>query len=100
MSSLVTPHIPDRYNLVDRFLDRHIREGTRFTQISSAYVALVRCIASTTLIYVSHLQGIDVRRQGGGRLACQLDLGSTSSGIGLIDVMDRTIYALTGDGWV
>jgi benzoate-CoA ligase family protein len=27
MSSLVTPHISDQYNLVDHFLDRHIREG-------------------------------------------------------------------------
>src|SRR5262249_13370295 len=50
--------------------------------------------------YVSHLQGIDIRRQEGGGLACQLSLGDVSSGIGLVDVLDRTIYALSGDGWV
>jgi outer membrane protein assembly factor BamB len=72
----------------------------RFTQVSNTYVAFVRCLASTKLIYVSHLQGIDMRRQEGGGLACQLSLGDVSSGIGLVDVLDWTIYALTGDGWV
>jgi hypothetical protein len=72
----------------------------RFTQVSNAYVAFVRCLASTKLIYVSHLQGIDMRRQEDGGLACQLSLGDVSSGLGLVDVLDRTIYALTGDGWV
>jgi outer membrane protein assembly factor BamB len=74
--------------------------GIRFTDISSAYVAFVRCIDKTKLIYISHLQGIHVRRQSGGALACQIELGNVSSGIGLVDVRDGMIYALTGGGWV
>ena len=74
--------------------------GTRFTDISSAYCGCVRCIDKTKLIYISHLQGIHVRRQSGGVLACQIELGNVSSGIGLVDVRDGMIYALTGDGWV
>jgi len=74
--------------------------GVCFTDISSTYVAFVRCIDKTKLIYISHLQGIDVRRQSGGGLACQIELGNVSSGVGLVDVKDGAIYALTGDGWV
>jgi len=74
--------------------------GIRFTTASSAYVALVRCIDKTKLIYISHLQGIHLRRQSGGALACQIELGNVSPGIGLVDVRDGMIYALTGDGWV
>ena len=74
--------------------------GIRFTNISSASVAFVRCIDKSKLIYISHLQGIDVRWQSGGVLACQIELGNVSSGIGPVDVRDRMIYALTSDGWV
>ena len=74
--------------------------GIRFTDISSAYVAFVRCIDKTKLIYVSHLQGIHVRRQSGGALACQIELGNVVSGIGPVDVRDGMIYVLTGNGWV
>jgi outer membrane protein assembly factor BamB len=74
--------------------------GIRFTDTSSTAVAFVRCVDKTKLIYISHLQGIDVRRQVGGGLACQIELGNVSSGIGPVDVKDGAIYALTGDGWV
>ncbi len=74
--------------------------GIRFTDISSAYVAFVRCIDKTKLIYISHLQGIHVRRQSEGALAYKIELGNGPSGIGPVDVRDGTIYALTGDGWV
>ena len=73
--------------------------GTNFTELLDTYVAFVRCVTRTRLIYISHLQGIDVRGQKGG-LVCQLNLGDVTSGIGQIDVMDRTIYALTGNGSV
>ncbi|SRR5216684_924231 len=72
--------------------------GIRFTYISSAYVAFVRCIDKTKLVYISHLQGIHVRQQSGGALACQIELGNVSSGIGPVDVRDGMIYVLTGDG--
>jgi hypothetical protein len=74
--------------------------GIRFTNIFSAFGECVRCIDKTKLIYVSHFQGIHVRRQSGGAMACQIELGNVSSGIGLVDVRDGMIYALTGDGWV
>ena len=74
--------------------------GIRFTYISNAYVAFVRCIDKTKLIYISHLQGVHVRRQSGGTLACQIELGKVSPGIGPVDVREGMIYALTGDGWV
>ena len=74
--------------------------GIRFADKSSNYVAFVRCIDKTKLIYISHLQGIDVRRQSGGGLACQIELGNVSSGIGPVDVKNGAIYALTGDGSV
>jgi hypothetical protein len=75
-------------------------QGIRFTNISKAYVAFVRCIDKSKLIYISHLQGIDIRRQPGGLLACQIEFGKVSSGIGLVDVKGGMIYVLTGDGWV
>jgi hypothetical protein len=52
------------------------------------------------LIYVSHLQGIDVRRQAKGTLVCKIEEKSGSSGIGLVDVKGNTIYALVADGHV
>jgi hypothetical protein len=74
--------------------------GIRFTDISNGYVPFVRCIDKTKLIYVSHLHGIDMRRQSRGLLACRIELGDVPSGIGPVDVRDGMIYALTGDGWV
>jgi hypothetical protein len=74
--------------------------GIQFTETFAAYVALVRFVSDTSLIYVSHLQGIDVRRQVSGTLVCKIEEKSGSSGIGLVDVKGNTIYALVGDGYI
>jgi outer membrane protein assembly factor BamB len=74
--------------------------GIRFTQSSTAYVAFVRYAKETKLIYVSHLEGIDVRRQSEGKLAFRIRRGKTSSGTSQVDVATNRIYVLTGDGYV
>lgn len=76
------------------------QSGTRFTQTSSGFVAFIRFAPETRLIYISHLQGIDVRRQTDGVLVCKIKRETSSSDIGPIDVTGRRIYTLTGDGYV
>jgi outer membrane protein assembly factor BamB len=76
------------------------QSGIRFTKSSSAYVAFIRFAAETKLIYISHLQGIDVRRQSDGVLVCKIKRKMASSDIGPVDVKGRRIYTLTGDGYV
>jgi outer membrane protein assembly factor BamB len=74
--------------------------GIHFTQSSTAYVAFVRYAKETKLIYVSHLHGIDVRRQSRGVLAFRIRRSKISSGISQVDVAKKRIYVLTGDGYV
>ena len=74
--------------------------GIRFTQSSTAYVAFIRYARETKLIYVSHLGGIDVRRQNGGVLAFRIRRRKLSPGISQVDVDKKRLYALTGDGYV
>ena len=75
-------------------------KGVRFTQSSTAYVAFVRYAKETKLVYVSHLEGIDVRRQSTGVLAFRIRRSKISSGISQVDVATNKIYALTGDGYL
>jgi outer membrane protein assembly factor BamB len=74
--------------------------GIHFTQSSTAYMAFVRYSKETKLIYVSHLEGIDVRRQSRGVLAFRIRRSKASSGIGQVDVAKKRIYVLTGDGYM
>jgi outer membrane protein assembly factor BamB len=74
--------------------------GIHFTQSSKAYVAFVRYAKETKLIYVSHLEGIDVRRQSRGTLAFRIRRSKSSSGISQVDVARNKIYVLTSDGYV
>jgi len=74
--------------------------GIHFTQSSTAYVPCVRYAKETKLIYVSHLEGIDVRRRLRGVLAFRIRRGKISSGISQVDVATNRIYVLTGDGYV
>ena len=76
------------------------QSGIRFTQSSSAYVAFIRFAPETKRIYISHLQGIDVRRQTDGALVCKIKRETASSDIGPVDVKGKRIYTLTGDGYV
>jgi outer membrane protein assembly factor BamB len=74
--------------------------GIHFKVSSTAYVAFVRYAKETKLIYVSHLGGIDVRRQSRGVLAFTIRRSKVSSGISQVDVATNRIYVLTGDGYV
>jgi outer membrane protein assembly factor BamB len=74
--------------------------GIRFTQTCTAFVAFVRYAAETKLIYVSHLQGIDVRRPDSGVITFKIERKSRSAGNGPVDVKRNTIYVLTSDGYV
>ncbi len=76
------------------------KTGIHFTQSSTTHVVFVRYAKETKLIYVSHLQGIDVRRQSRGVLAFRIRRNKDSSGIGQVDVAKKRIYAVTGDGYV
>lgn len=73
--------------------------GIHFTKTFAAYSGFVRYVRETRLIYVSHLEGIDVFQQADGATACKIELGSASE-IGPVDVTANTIYALTGEGYV
>jgi outer membrane protein assembly factor BamB len=74
--------------------------GICFAETCRAFVASLRYAAETKLIYVSHLEGIDVRRPESGVLAFRIERKARPVGIGAVDVKQNTIYALTGDGYV
>jgi hypothetical protein len=74
--------------------------GIRYTQRSSACVPFIHFARETKLIYISHLQGIDVRRQTNGVLACKIRRQTDSSGISPVEVRGSRIYALTGNGYI
>jgi hypothetical protein len=60
----------------------------------------MRYAKETNLIYISHLEGIDVRQKSGDMPAFRIERSERSSGISQVDVTTKTIYALTGDGYV
>jgi outer membrane protein assembly factor BamB len=74
--------------------------GIRFTETCSAFVAFLRYAAETGMIYVSHLEGIDVRRPESGVLACKIERKNGRAGNGPADVKRNTIYVLTSDGYI
>jgi outer membrane protein assembly factor BamB len=74
--------------------------GVRFTENCRAFVAFLRYAPKTKLIYVSHLEGIDVRHSRSGSLAFRVERKNHSAGNGPVDVKHNTIYALTSDGYV
>lgn len=75
--------------------------GAQRTRAFDAYCACFRYASTTRLLYLSHLEGVDVFRPATGALLCQLRVGKdTGGGIAPVDVRDEKIYVLTGDGWV
>jgi hypothetical protein len=74
--------------------------GVRYTKTCLAFVPFVRYADETKLIYVSHLQGIDLRHPDSGIIACKIERNSRSAGNGPVDVKRDTIHALTCDGYV
>jgi outer membrane protein assembly factor BamB len=71
-----------------------------FTSDHTAFVAFLRYADATKLIYVSHLEGIDVIRPENGSTACKIENKSRPLGNGPVDVKQNTIYVLTNDGHV
>jgi outer membrane protein assembly factor BamB len=60
-----------------------------------------RYAPATRLVYLSGRQSVDVLRPATGTLLCRLNLDDdTGGGIAPVDVKDKKIYALTGDGRV
>jgi hypothetical protein len=75
--------------------------GAKRTRHIAASCPQFRYEASTRLVYLSHLGGVDILRPTDGVLVCQLTTDSdTGGGTGLVDVVDGKIYVLTGDGTV
>jgi outer membrane protein assembly factor BamB len=75
--------------------------GTQRKRQIAAFCPQFRYEASTRLVYLSHLGGVDILRPPTGAPVCQLTTnGDTRGGTGLVDVADGMIYVLTGDGTV
>lgn len=74
--------------------------GIHFVQTCRVYVAFPRYAPETKLIYISHLEGIDVRHLGNGALVCRIERKNRPEGNGPVDVKRNTIYVLTSDGYV
>lgn len=71
------------------------------TTVFKAFCPCFRYAAATRLLYLSHLRGIDLFRPATGAVLCRLkNRTDPRGGIALVDVKDKTIYALTGDGTV
>jgi hypothetical protein len=73
-------------------------------QRSRAFIAYCPCFRyapTTRLLYMSHLQGVDIFRPASGTLLCRLSVNNdTNDGIAPVEVRDEKIYVLTGDGCV
>jgi outer membrane protein assembly factor BamB len=77
------------------------RSGIQFSTVHKWWLRFIRYSHDTKLAYVSHLEGIDICRPEDGRLICNIRLGEKRpEGVGLVDVIKRTIYAVTGTGRV
>lgn len=75
-------------------------DGTRI-RFSSGYAAFcpeVRYAPETKLIYVSHLEGVDLCRPETGEVIGRLKLGKQAERAGLVEVKQNTIYLITGEG--
>jgi hypothetical protein len=61
----------------------------------------IRYAPVTRLLYLSHLSGIDLLHATKGTVLCRLKTSEDPrNGVGLVDVRDKKIFALTGDGCV
>lgn len=74
--------------------------GIQFTETCRAFVSILHYSPEKKLIYVSHLEGIDVRRPETGELVCKIQRSNRPAGNGPVDVKRNTIYVLTSDGYV
>jgi outer membrane protein assembly factor BamB len=77
------------------------KSGKRHLQNVAAFCPSFRYERNTGFIYLSHLHGVDVIHATTGAIAYHLttDEGN-GNGLGLVDVKDRIMYVLNGDGIV
>jgi len=73
--------------------------GIRFSKTIRASLAFLRYVKESKLVYIAHLEGIDVCRPDTGEVICAIKHGERSEGIGPVEVSGNKIYALTGDGY-
>ena len=77
------------------------KSGVQRTTTFVAFCPSFRYAPSTRLLYLSHLHGIDLFRPETGTMVCRLETSDdVRNGIALVDIRDKQIYALTGDGTV
>lgn len=74
--------------------------GIQFTEKCKLYVAFLRYASGMNLIYISHLEGIEVRRPDTGALQCRLLRRKGPAGNSLVDVRQNVIYVFTTDEFV
>jgi len=77
------------------------KSGIQRTTTFVAFCPSFRYVPATRLVYLSHLRGIDLIHAEKGTVLCQLKTSmDPRNGVALVDVRDKKIYALTGDGSV
>ena len=81
-------------------LIRLTESGIQFSKTLQAFVAFLRYAKETKLVYVSHLEGIDICRPQSGEIICTVKLSKGPEEVGPVEVRDSKIYALSGDGYV
>jgi outer membrane protein assembly factor BamB len=70
----------------------------RFTQTRENFATSLIYAIETNMIYVSHYEGLDVRRPNDGEIAFSIT-GKGVEAPGTPDVKDHAIYVATGDGF-
>jgi hypothetical protein len=74
--------------------------GIHFTGPCKAFVAFLHYASETNLIYISHLEGIDLRCPETGVMVGRIERRSVPAGNSPVDVKQNTIHVLTMDGYV
>ena len=73
----------------------------QYSILHQCWVGFVRYARATNLIYMSHLNGISAFRPNNGCLIWDIRLADDRpEGVGLVDVREKVIYALTGKGHI
>jgi outer membrane protein assembly factor BamB len=73
----------------------------QFSTLHKDWLMFMRYARETKLVYVSHLRGIYVCDPNNGGLLCDIKLSEKRpGGVGLVEVRENIIYALTAAGHV
>jgi outer membrane protein assembly factor BamB len=76
------------------------KSGKQSTTPFLNFCACIRYSPATSLLYLSHISGVDVYHPGTGTVLYRLEGNHFRNGVAPVDVKDRKIYAFTGDGRV